>query len=150
MRLELVVALVLGVAAVAQATLNRHIAEKTGLAAAAVLNMLVAAASALAFAVAAGARTPASSTVGWRFDLADFRLWWLLPGVVGFAIVLGLPWVVQRTGALSAFVVLVSAQMLASALWDWCAGALPLSLPRLAGALCTVLGVYLLSRPIAP
>ena len=86
----------------------------------------------------------------WQLDASAFRGWWLVPGLVGFLIVLGLPWAVQRIGALSTFVALVGAQMLASAAWDRLAGGIPLSAPRVLGAICTVAGVVLLSRSPLP
>lgn len=149
MQMELVVPLVLGVAAVVQATLNKEIAAHTGLAAACTLNMMVAVACAFTFAVFCAMRGQTNGFLRWNPDLGPFRYWWLVPGIVGFAIVLGLPWAVQRIGALSTFVVLVGAQMLASALWDRCVGGIPLSTARVVGACCTVAGVVLLSRPNA-
>jgi bacterial/archaeal transporter family-2 protein len=146
MQMVLLVPFVLGVAVVLQATLNRQIAAHTGLAVATVLNMLVAAGCAFAFALWCGVRGDQDGFLRWHLDLSAFRVWWLVPGIVGFLIVLGLPWSVQRIGALSTFVMLVGAQMLASALWDRFAGGIPLSPSRILGALCTVAGVVLLAR----
>ncbi|MDO8349096.1 MAG: DMT family transporter [Planctomycetota bacterium] len=145
MSTELLVPLVLGVAAVLQATCNREIAVHTGLPAAAALNMLVATLAALAFAAYCAIRQAPDGLLRWPPDVTAFRWWWLLPGLVGFLIVLGLPWAVQRLGALSTFVVLVGAQVLASALWDRLHAGIPFSLPRVAGAVCTVIGITLLS-----
>lgn len=144
--MELLVPFLLGVAAVLQATLNKEIAAHTGLAAATALNMVVAAALAITLAVFCSVRAEASGPLRWSVEATAFRLWWLVPGVVGSLIVLGLPWSVQRIGALSTFVALVAAQMLTSALWDRYATGIPLSPARIAGALCTVAGVVLLSR----
>jgi len=141
---ELLVPLVLGVAAVLQATLNKEIAAHTGLPAAALLNMLVALITALGFAAYCALRKAPDGLLRWSPEVTAFRWWWLVPGVIGFLIVLGLPWAVQRLGALSTFVVLVGAQMLTSALWDRFAGGIPLSLPRLLGAVCTLGGITLL------
>jgi len=149
MSMDLLVPLVLGVAAVLQATLNKEIAAHAGLAAATSLNMVVATACALAFAVYCGVRGQQDGLLRWQPDASAFRVWWLVPGLVGFLIVLGLPWAVQRIGALSTFVVLVGAQMLASAAWDRFVGGIPLSAPRMLGAVCTIAGVVLLSRPQA-
>ena len=146
MQFDFVVPFVLGVMAVLQATLNRGIAQHAGLAAATALNMVVAAACAFGFALFCAQRGEANGILRWTVDRSAFQLWWLLPGVVGFLIVLGLPWSVQRIGALSTFVALVSAQMVTSALWDHFAGGIPLSPTRIAGALCALVGVVLLSR----
>lgn len=146
MQWDLAIPFVLGIAAVAQATLNKEIAQGTGLAAATALNMAVAAALAFAFALWCALRGEAAGPMRWSVDASAFRAWWLVPGLVGFLIVLGLPWSVQRVGALSTFVALVGAQMLASALWDHFAGGIPLSAGRIGGAVCTVAGVVLLAR----
>ncbi len=146
MQVDFVVPFVLGIAAVLQATLNRQIATHSGLAAATTLNMAVAAGCAIAFAAWCATRGAADGLMRWSPHLSTFRSWWLVPGIVGFLIVLGLPWSVQRIGALSTFVALVGAQMLTSALWDHFAGSVPLSTTRIAGALCTIAGVALLAR----
>lgn len=146
MHWTLVVPLALGIVAVLQATLNRSIAASTGLAAAATLNMIVATVCALGFAAYCMTREDATGALRWQPDLGAFRWWWLLPGLVGFAIVLGLPWAVARIGALQTFVVLVGAQMVTSAVWDRFVEGIPFSTPRVAGAGFTVLGVWLVSR----
>jgi transporter family-2 protein len=147
---ELIVPLVLGIAAVLQAALNREVASHTGLAAATALNMLVAAIAAFAFAAFCAVRKAPEGLLRWHVASQDFRAWWLLPGLIGFALVLGLPWAIERAGALATFVVLVAAQMLASTLWDRIAGGVPLSWPRVLGALCTVAGVALVAwKPAA-
>jgi len=150
MQVDVVVPFVLGIVAVMQATLNKEIAAHTGLAAATALNMTVAAVCAFAFAAWCAMRGDAAGLTRWSIEPSAFRAWWLLPGLVGFAIVIGLPWSVQRIGALSTFVVLVAAQMLASALWDRFAAGIPLTPSRLAGASCTIVGVILLSRNPTP
>lgn len=146
MQFDFVVPFALGIAAVLQATLNRQVAAHNGLAAATALNMAVAGLCAAAFAAWCAARGDTTGALRWSADPGAFRVWWLVPGVVGFLIVLGLPWSVHRIGALSTFVALVGAQMLTSALWDLFVGGIPLSSTRIAGATCTIAGVVLLAR----
>lgn len=147
---ELLVPLVLGVAAVLQATLNKEIAAHAGLSVAAALNLLIATALALAFAAFCAQRRAPDGLLRWPQDGVAFQWWWLVPGIAGFLIVLGLPWSVQRLGALSTFVLLVGAQMLASGLWDRFAAGIPFTAPRVVGAVCTVAGIALLSwKPAA-
>lgn len=150
MHWNLIVPLGLGVVAVAQATLNKTIAQTTGLAAATILNMTVAMACGVAFAVVCLQRAQPSGFLRWNPEFGAMRWWWLVPGLAGFAIVLGLPWAVARVGALSTFVALVAAQMVASAVWDRFDAGIPLSSSRVLGAGFTVLGVWLISRPVAP
>lgn len=146
MQVALVVAFVLGIVGVLQATLNKQIAAHTGLAAATAINMLVATTCALAFALLCAMRGDQTGALRWSLPASTFQVWWLLPGMIGFLIVLGLPWSVQRIGALSTFVALVGAQMLTSALWDHFATGIPLTASRIGGALCTIAGVVLLAR----
>ena len=80
------------------------------------------------------------------FDAASFRAWWLLPGIFGFCIVVGLPWAVGKAGALPSFVALVGAQMVTSALWDRIVHGTPLSASRAIGAAFAVVSVLLVGK----
>ena len=138
----------LGMAAVVQATLNRQVAERWGLAPAALVNTLVATVCTLAFLAycslsGSGAR---EGMLRVAFDAASFRAWWLLPGLFGFAIVVGLPWAVGKAGALPTFVSLVAAQVVASVLWDRFVDGVPLSASRVLGAVLAVASVLLAGR----
>src|SRR6186997_2745417 len=118
MKLVILIPVCLGAAAVVQATLNRQIAERWGLAPTAMLNTLIASVCCVALLAYFAASAPRTDIFRVSFDAADFRPWWLLPGLFGFAIVVGLPWAVGKAGALPTFVSLVAAQMVASVVWD--------------------------------
>ena len=141
----LLVPLALGAAAVLQATLNRHVAAAWGLAPACVLNMLVALALAAVFVGAA---------LGGRIDgelgraslqLASMRWWWIVPGILGFSLVAGLPWAVAKLGALPVFVAVVGAQMVTSLAWDAVAEGVSVTPTRILGGLLAVASVWLVS-----
>lgn len=146
MSAEHLVPFALGVVAVLQATMNKEISTQVGLAAATALNMAGAAVCAFAFAAVCALRGETNGIARWTWDPAAFRAFWCLPGAIGFVIVLGLPWAVQRIGALSTFVALVAAQVVTSAAWDRVAEGVPLSPARIAGALCAIAAVVLTSR----
>jgi transporter family-2 protein len=146
MNLVILIPVCLGAGAVAQAAMNRQIAERWGLAPAAILNTSVAIACSLgllAYCLASAARV---GLLRVSFDVASFRAWWLLPGLFGFGIVVGLPWAVGKAGALPTFVSLVAAQMVTSALWDRFVYEIPLNASRAVGAALAVASVLLVSN----
>ncbi len=146
MNLAILLPFCIGAIAVLQATMNRRIAESWGLAPAAMLNTLIAllsAAALLGYCVTAGARTGLFRVA---IEPSSFRWWWLLPGVFGFAIVVGLPWAVGKAGALPTFVSLVAGQMLMSTLWDRFALGIALDPSRMLGAALAIASVWLVGR----
>jgi uncharacterized membrane protein YdcZ (DUF606 family) len=145
MSIALLVPLLLGVVAVFQATLNRHIAQAWGIALALLLNagvVIVLGLGLLAYCAQRGADT---GFLRVNFDPSAVRAWWLLPGCFGFAIVLGMPWAVARLGALPMFVSLVAAQVVTSAAWDHLVEGIPFSAPRMLGAALAIASVLLVS-----
>jgi transporter family-2 protein len=146
MNLVILLPLGIGAAAVLQATINRQIAGQWGLAPAALLNTSIAllcAIGLLGYCVAAG---PRGGLLRVAFEPASFRAWWLLPGLFGFAIVVGLPWAVGKAGALPTFVSMVAAQMLTSALWDRYALGVAWEPSRVLGAVLAIASVWLVGR----
>jgi bacterial/archaeal transporter family-2 protein len=139
-------AVVLGVAAVVQAAINRQIALRWGLAPAATLNTGIATVVAAIFLGLAVTSGRASFTIQSSVRLADFRWYWVLPGIFGFLLVAGIPWAVHHVGALRVFVGLVAAQMVASVALDHFAEGIPVTMTRGAGALLAVASVLLVSR----
>lgn len=141
----LVVPLILGVVSVVQAALNRRIAAVWGLLPATLLNALVFTTfTALCLLIARTGKTPLS---GWMLpvSLRDLRALWLVPGVFGFAIVIGLPWALGRMGALSTFVAMIAAQMVTSVAWDYFVEGVGMSASRVIGAVLTIVGVALVA-----
>ena len=141
-----VLAVVLGVVAVIQAAINRQIALRWGLAPAATLNTGIATVAAAIFLGSFVALGGASFALQSSVRLADFRWYWVLPGIFGFLLVAGIPWAVHHVGALRVFVGIVAAQMVASVVLDHFAEGIPLTTTRGAGALLAVASVLLVSR----
>ena len=141
----LLVPVVLGIMAVAQVTLNGRVALQWGLGPAAVLNTLVALSCAICFAAWCAYRGPSIGFYSVNVDASLLRWWWFLPGIFGFSLVAGMPWAVQKIGALATFVALIGAQMVGSMLWDGWVEGTALTLPRVLGAAFAVAGVALTS-----
>lgn len=143
MNAALLVPFVLGGFAVLQVALNKRIAGSMGLTQAVILNAFVLLVVALVFWLyARGARADYGEWMSGSGGPSDFKLWWIIPGLCGLTLVAGLPWAVERIGALQAFVVLVAAQMLFGILWDHFVDGVEVNLPRVAGAGLAIAGAF--------
>ena len=140
MRVAVLIALALGATAVVQAGLNRRIAVEWGLAPTVFLNALTVLVLGALFHVLA-VRGWFGASIADNAGITAWRWWWLIPGLCGFALVAGLPWVVARAGALQVYVGVVAAQMCASMIWDaWIEG-MGFSWVRATGAAMVIAGV---------
>ncbi len=134
----------LGTVAVLQAALNRRIATSFGLAPAIALNAVIVLLAAAGFLFAASRGW--INAMGPQTSFREIRLFWLIPGFFGFAIIAGLPWAIARIGALNVFVTVVAAQMVVSTAWDAIIEGVELSWTRVVGGLLAVAGAILASR----
>jgi transporter family-2 protein len=137
----------LGIFVVLQAGLNRRMAQAWGLPTAVFLNAIV-------FTVLAAGIFFASQSQGdampevlrVRFDAKAFALWFLLPGIFGFFLVVGGPWSISRLGAVQTFTLLISAQLATSLIWDRFVEDIAISPMRAIGVAVTWIGVLLAVR----
>ncbi|MCC7442105.1 MAG: DMT family transporter [Bdellovibrionales bacterium] len=137
----------LGGLTILQAGLNRMIGSRWGLVPAVFLNSLVlilAASAVYGIAVARPDLFPPLFQD--RGGFRSFSWWYLLPGLCGLCLVMGIPWAIGRAGATPVFVTLVAAQMVASLAWDRMVEGQPLSPPRLLGAALAIAGALLAAR----
>lgn len=81
-----------------------------------------------------------SSEFAIKFALNEFKWWWVVPGLMGFILVMGLAVSVGRIGAVKTIVISIAAQIIASILWDVFQGGQPIHNLRLIGAGITLLG----------
>lgn len=138
--------LALGLVVVLQGTLNRQIGEQWGLAMAVFINATV------FFILSIGLFLVAKYFPDWvpeffryRADVEgrEFKAVYLVPGVCGFLLVLGLPWAIRNLGVGKALVILISSQVLVGFLWDQFIYKTQASGLKLVGALLSVLGAIL-------
>ena len=136
---------ILGGIAVLQAGMNKPIAQTVGLATASLMNGCVFALCAvfvfLLTYFASGA-FPDGIAFSSHHDFS-LRWWYLLPGLIGFLLVFFLPLVIMKTGALPVFLGVIAGQIVAGILWDAYFEKIPVDAVRLAGALMTFAGAFL-------
>jgi transporter family-2 protein len=137
----------LGVAAVLQGGLNRQIAARVGLPSAVLLSAATLLLAAIALWMLA-CRAPAG--LPWYLQLHGhiglFKAWWVLPGLLGMTIVLGIPFAIQRVGAFPVFLGVLAGQLLTSLLWDALMEGRPLTPMKVCGALLALAGAALVGR----
>jgi len=71
--------------------------------------------------------------------------WYLLPGICGFALVMGIPWAIPRIGATRVFLFVVVGQMIASLVWDLIVEKKTPDIQRLVGAALAIGGLLVSS-----
>lgn len=79
-------------------------------------------------------------------SFSDFKLWWILPGICGFMLVMGLAVSLAQVGAVQTFVICIAAQIVCSLLWDLVVEGKEVATIRLAGAAITFFGAFLATR----
>ena len=132
--------LILGTFIVLQGAFNRRISAENDLASTVLLNSSVLLAASVVFYLVARASQPEGGPGTTGFG---FRAWYILPGLLGFGIVAGVPWGIERFGALKVFVGLIAAQLVASLAWDAAIELRPVTLVRAGGSLIAFLSAAL-------
>ncbi len=135
--------LLLGAFTVLQAGVNRKIAERVGLPAAVILNACWLALVGLVFFFATfkGAGLDRLAQIP-----KTFTWWYLLPGIMGLCLVWGIPMVIKNIGAQFTFILIISAQLLVSLLWDYWAEGRGIPPIRLIGCALAWAGALLVAR----
>lgn len=141
MRLTVFIPILLGISTVLQGTINRRVAMQWTLPGAAMINAIVmACAAAVVFGLAVH---HAGSVAALRHEAEPLSWWIVIPGVLGLAIVIGIPWTLRELGALAAFALIIASQLVASAAWDAFVEGKPLGWTRVLGGALTFAGALL-------
>ena len=133
-----------GVLGVWQAGLNKIIADSIGFTASLLFNGLFFLAFNFLFFLLVWNQPkllPQEFAINW--SLSEFKLWWIVPGFTGFALVMGLAISIGRIGAVQTFVVSIAAQIFASLAWDLYTGDFEMNKWRVIGAGVTLAGAIL-------
>ena len=133
----------LGVMSVLQMGLNKKISQAWGLPSAVLLNGTVLVVTATVVFVIVLKTQPETELWNIHINWSEAKWWFVLPGLMGLALVLGGPWAVAKWGALNTFIVLIGAQLMTSLLWDLKVEGLELSWQRVAGVALAWAGVFL-------
>ncbi len=144
MLLAVLLSIMAGAFGVWQAGLNKVIADSLGFTASLLFNGIFFLVFNLIFFVFVYAKpksVPSEFTINWSFEA--FKWWWLLPGFMGFALVMGLAVSVGRIGAVQTIVFSIAAQVFASIAWDAYVSDAKLTKLRLLGAIVTLIGAVL-------
>jgi uncharacterized membrane protein YdcZ (DUF606 family) len=130
----------LGVLGVVQTQLNRHIAGNYSFREAIFMNGFFVFASASIFLILGYLSKPTGDGEQPLRILKEFKLYYCLPGLFGFVLVLGFPWATAQFGAVRVFVAAVAGQLLMSLLFDWVQSELKPDWTRVVGVGLALLG----------
>lgn len=130
--------IILGLFTVLQGGLNRRIIPTLGLGGAAILNatILTIVAYILVF----------SHALPFQPRWNEFKIWYLLPGLLGLGLVTGIPFAIARWGAAPTFLWVIASQIVCSVFWDTVMEGQELSIKRLAGGGIALLGSWIATR----
>lgn len=141
----IVLPFIIGLAGVTQGILNRQVSASWGLAWAVALNALlfvVYSAVLLVFSHFAPQVLPEYLRVS-TFTIEKFKWWFVLPGLCGFLLVLGIPWSIQMMGPSKTFILFIVAQIVFSLLAEKFFFESEVSPLKIAGALLATAGAVL-------
>ena len=142
----LTIPIVVGAMTVLQGGLNRQLGGTMGLAAAVLLTCAVT--TVIGAALYGWVRfAPDSAPEFFQGDFrwASLRWWMIIPGICGFAVVIGIPWAIPQLGAAKVFVGIVAAQLLGSVLWDALFEDRTPTTLKIVGVVTTLIGVLIAS-----
>lgn len=146
MLIALFLSATLGLASVLQGGLNRQIATTWGFTAAAFFNTLVLL-TAITVLYIVSRRYPMllPEVLRERQGFSNFSWWYIIPGLCGLYIILGMPLVISKIGAVKLFMGFVAAQLVGSLIWDACMEGMPVNAIRIIGVGLSFLAVWLVT-----
>lgn len=143
----MLIPMVLGLTVVTQGAINRRVGADFGLSSAVFLNaflFFVLSGILLLWAKLAPHQVPEY----WRIkdlNMDQARWWYLIPGLCGFLLVLGVPMSLQANGPSKTFILLIASQVVVSLLFEIFIFSTPISNMKLIGALLAAIGAAMVA-----
>ncbi|MFW7379866.1 MAG: DMT family transporter [Oligoflexus sp.] len=139
--------LFLGLAAVAQGGLNKRIITYWSLTPTVILNNFTLLMTSV-FIYGLAKSFPHYLPATLRIKEPELFAWWyFIPGVLGYSLVAGIPFLIGKIGAGQVFIGLISAQLVGSLLWDHFLESKSLGWREIAGSLIVMSGALLALWP---
>jgi uncharacterized membrane protein YdcZ (DUF606 family) len=137
--------IILGGAGVIQAVMNKDMAAVYGLSFTSVINGIIVVLCAI-FVFILVQYFPGyfpDILVLNKNNVKSFQWWYLIPGIIGFCLVLLVPLAIMEVGTLPVFLSIIAGQIIVSIVWDAYYENIPVNMIRVAGALLTFMGAFL-------
>ena len=143
--MDILIVVLIGMGVTLQAGLNRSIAGEFGFPASTLMNNTVIVLVSLVLFLFAkffyNGNNPIFKTRWPAFS--DAQWWWVVPGICGFAIVFGAPYLISKIGAAKVFLCLILGQMIGSVLWDLYVEKLNIPMLRWFGLVLSTVGAMI-------
>lgn len=127
----------IGIASVMQSVLNRRIGDSLGLTTAVAINATV-------LLVLAWATALYYNPSGFK-NLSDWQWYYLIPGLLGFLVILGLPQSIGKIGVPQTFLVFVTSQIIFSCGYEYFILHQDINIKKWLGAIVSLIGVLIYS-----
>jgi transporter family-2 protein len=127
-----------------QTALNREIGNQSGLAIAVLINAAIVVVFSVILVIIVRSVPDYFPSIFKGAQLTfDWKWWYIIPGICGFCVILGLPFAMSRLGALNVFISFVTAQVMGSLLWDIFIDKIAMTTLKTVGAFLALLGIIL-------
>ena len=151
MKIAILVPVIVGMATIFQAAINKKIGMKLGVIHATTLtNFFGLVYSLILFYLIKGLNFHKGSFFASNYSLAEFEWSYLIPALFGVVIVIGIPFSIFKIGAVSTTVLMVAAQLITSAFWDARFEGLPITTPKMLAIALALAAVVLVNYSPAP
>ena len=141
------VPILLGIAAVVQGGLNSRIVDRLGISLMTVLNSVtLVATSAVIYGLFRLSSAPVPNDLAMPEGSPSVLWWYLIPGVLGYTLVAGIPWTIGHLGATKTFLTLIAMQLMASVIWDHFFEDSPINVTKVLGVVVAFVGALLATR----
>jgi len=142
-----VISAILGGLMVCQGIINKKIYEEWGVTTTVVLNsMLILLVSAVFWLVSLYLPQDTADAIHRQGKSREWSWTFLIPGLIAYPVVAGVPISIEKIGPASTFVLLVVAQVVVSMLWEHVSGERDISAMNILGACLAIGGVILVVK----